>query len=220
MKTGQLLQLAFIAVAAAAVFFFVHVAQDSEGRRACVPLCALHPAYAGEDRLAPDFELPDLAGRKVRLADYRGKIVVLNFWTRTCQPCLEEMPALADLAKILKGRSDVALVTITTDESAEIAKQTLQAVLRSGDPPFPVLVDAESAVVAGKFGTRLFPETWVIDADGVIRARFDGARDWSNAMVLDLLRSIAHPASCGAVIHGGRPVPGSPVTCGDGDGEG
>ena len=213
MKPAQLLQLAFIAIAAAAVFAFVRVAQDSEARRACVPLCALHPTYAGADRTAPDFELADLSGKKVRLSDYRGKTVILNFWTKTCGPCLNEMPTIADLGKILNGRTDVALLTISTDESADSVRATLKSVLKDPEIPFTVLVDPESDVVAGKFGTRLFPETWIIDPQGVIRARYDGEREWSAAVVVDLLRSMSHPNACNAKIEAGHALPGSQVTC-------
>ena len=77
-----------------------------------------------------------------------------------------------------------------------------------------LLAGTEAKVVGDKFGTHMYPETWVIDPHGVIRARFDGARDWSNAMVLDLVRSLALPASFPAEVQGGHPVVGSPLVCG------
>src|SRR5690606_34830923 len=92
-------QLGFIVLASLGVYGFVAAASDGESRRACAALCALRPNYAGNNRLAPDFELPELKGGKVRLSSFRGKTVIVNFWTKTCQPCLEEMPSLANLAK-------------------------------------------------------------------------------------------------------------------------
>src|SRR5262245_50128995 len=106
LKPATALQLGFIVLAAVAVFGFVRAAQNDQRRSSCSALCALSPAYAGRDRSAPDFELPDLDGRKVRLSSYRGKTVILNFWTRTCRPCLEEMPTIAELAKIARRRTD------------------------------------------------------------------------------------------------------------------
>src|SRR4029079_13453119 len=103
MKPAALIQMAFIVLAGIAVYAFVSMAREAETRRACVPACAMHPNYAGRNRSAPDFELEDVNGGKVPLSDYRGKTVVLNFWTTTCQPCLEEMPSLAELAKVLKN---------------------------------------------------------------------------------------------------------------------
>jgi hypothetical protein len=65
-------------------------------------------------------------------------------------------------------------------------------------PAFVTLVDPESQVVGGKFGTTLYPETWFIDPNGVIRARVDGPRDWQSlaALTVDLARTISEPLSC------------------------
>jgi peroxiredoxin len=159
-------------------------------------MCGLRPNYAARDRRAPDFELPTLTGGKARLSDYHGKVVILNFWTKNCQPCLEEMSSLVDLAKLVNTRQNMALVTITTDDSAEDARATLKSVI-GGDPPFQVLIDPDGAIVTGKFGTKLYPETWFIDGEGVIRARFDGARDWAEPIVIEMAESLRAPLGCG-----------------------
>jgi peroxiredoxin len=214
MKPAALIQLAFIVLAGVAVYAFISMAREAETRRACVPVCAMHPDYAGTNRLAPDFELTDADGNKVRLSQFRGKTVVLNFWTTTCQPCLEEMPSLADLAKVVKSakRDDIAVLTVSTDATKEIALSTLQTLLHEPKLPFPVLLDPELSVVHDKYGTQLFPETWIIDPRGVIRARFDGAKDWSNAMVLDLIESFERPAACGIEFESGKPSgPEAPI---------
>ncbi len=106
------LQFAFIGLAAVSVYGFAHAARNDHTRASCKAVCELRPAYAGENRLAPDFELSDMDGKKVRLSEYRGRTLVLNFWTKTCKPCLEEMPALAELAKIVKGREDIAVMNL------------------------------------------------------------------------------------------------------------
>jgi peroxiredoxin len=207
-KPAALIQLAFILLAGVAVFAFVTMAKDAETRRACVPVCAMRPNYAGRNRTAPDFELPKTDGSKVRLSQYRGKTVVLNFWTTTCQPCLEEMPSLADFARVVKGRNDIVVLTISTDANKETALSALRTLLRGDaktEPPFTVLLDPDSTVVKDKFGTTLYPETWIIDPSGVIRARFDGARDWSNAMIFDLIESFERPLACGVDFDSGRP---------------
>ncbi|MEN9578299.1 MAG: hypothetical protein RJA70_1308, partial [Pseudomonadota bacterium] len=115
------MQLGFVVLAAAGVYSFVTSAKEGEMRRVCTPVCSLGPDYADNNRLAPEFELQDLSGKAVRLSDYRGKVVILNFWTKTCEPCLKEMPDLSDLGKILKKHENTVLVTITTDESAQDA---------------------------------------------------------------------------------------------------
>ena len=132
----------------------------------------------------PDFTLQDRDGRPWRMSEQRGRVVVLNFWTITCQPCVEEMPALEELARIVGDRDDIELVSISTDrtwdEVGTVVRPT--SALR-------VLLDPEKSVVRDLFGTRLYPETWIVDPHGVIRARVDGARDWSSAVALDLLES-------------------------------
>lgn len=194
-QQASIAQLGFIALAVIAVYTFVRSAMDGEARAACAPLCALKPQYANNNRLAPSFELPDLDGKRVSLAGFRGKTVVLNFWTKTCAPCLKEMPALADLATLLDREGEATLVTVTTDESADDARATLSSVLGQ-KANFIVLVDPGGEIVSGKFGTRLFPETWIIDKAGVVRARVDGARDWSSPVVLDVVRMVSRPLGC------------------------
>lgn len=191
------LQLGFIILAALGVYSFVSSAREGEARRLCTPVCSLSPDYAARNRLAPDFELPDLEGRRVKLSDYRGKVVVINFWTKTCAPCLDEMPSLNDFGRALEAHPDIVLLTINTDPSAEDAKATLQSILEI-PPTFVTLNDPESAVVAGRFGTKLFPETWFIDPKGVIRARIDGPRNWFDLapLVIDFANTLTSPLAC------------------------
>ena len=202
---GPVAHLAFVIIAAIGVYSFVSVAKEGEMRRRCAPTCILRPNYAGYEKKAPSFTLKDTKGHDVSLESYRGKVVVLNFWTKTCGPCMEEMPEIADLARILKPMKDVAVVTVSTDETAQEANDVLKAVLKE-DPPFPVLMDPELTVVRDKFGTSLYPETWIIDKNGVIRARFDGAREWSNATVVELVNQIRSGGYCPAQTRDGKLV--------------
>ncbi|HEY6080779.1 MAG TPA: TlpA disulfide reductase family protein [Polyangiaceae bacterium] len=212
---AKTVELAVIVCAAVGVYGFVSTAKDSELRRSCTSLCALRPEYAARNRMAPDFELPSINGGKVKLSSFRGKTVILNFWTKTCRPCLEEMPSIADLAKALRAHPNVALVTITTDESASDARDTMKSVLGGGDPPFEVLVDSENEVVRELYGTKLFPETWFIDGEGVIRARFDGGRSWASPLTVDLAVSLSNPLACGINFDGGKPQGPLAGLCGD-----
>jgi peroxiredoxin len=196
-------QLAFVACAAILVYSFVAVAREAETRRKCSSICLLHPNYAGADRQMPPFALKDMSGREVSSASLLGKVVVLNFWTKTCGPCLQEMPEIADLAKILRAKTDVAVLTISTDDGPADIRDTLKGVLRE-EPPFPVLFDPDSHIVGGKFGTHLFPETWIIDKRGVIRARFDGAREWGNSAVVELVDDLRANSYCPVTLREGK----------------
>src|SRR5262249_20578600 len=203
---AQLIQAVFILLAAVAVYSFVTAARDGERRRLCGPLCHLQPNYAAKNRTAPDFERPSIgpAGQKpLRLSNYKGKVVVLNFWTKNCRPCLEEMPSLAQLAASVANDPDVAVVTVSTDDSVDDVQATLKSVL-GGSAPFVTGVDPESDVVGGKYGTKLYPETWFIDPKGVIRARFDGAKDWTSPLVHDLIDELKQPMACSVELENGR----------------
>ena len=195
--------LAFVLAAGAVVFGFVTVVREGETRRRCAAECMLRPNYASASRRAPGFSLANMRGETRTLDQYRGKVVVLNFWTKTCGPCLQEMPEIADLTKVLRDRTDAVVVTVSTDEGPDDVRDTLKAVLRE-DPPFEVLFDPDSKVVNGQYGTHLFPETWIIDKRGVLRARFDGAREWSNAAVVELVDELRHDGYCPIEIKDGR----------------
>ncbi len=195
--------LAFVAVAAIGVYSFVNVAREGELRRQCSAMCLLKPDYAGASKRAPSFALKNMKGQNVSLDSYRGKVVVLNFWTKTCGPCLQEMPEIADLTRILAPKDDVSVLTISTDDGPDDVRDTLKSVLRE-EPPFAVLFDPESSIVGSKFGTHLYPETWIIDKQGVIRARFDGAREWSNAAVIELVDQLRHNGYCRVEVKEGQ----------------
>src|SRR5580700_9783591 len=85
---SALAQVAFVVVAALFVYCFVAVTKDGETRRVCSAPCYLRPDYLAAERRAPAFSLKDMRGSTVTLESLKGKIVVLNFWSKTCGPCL------------------------------------------------------------------------------------------------------------------------------------
>lgn len=142
------------------------------------------PHYLGASLLAPDFTLPEQTGGEWTLSKHRGKLIVMNFWTVTCRPCIQEMPTIELLAEIVEPWGDVDVVAVSTDRNwAEVETIIPQ------NSRITSLLDADRTVVNGKYGTKLFPETWLIDKDGVVRLRFDGALDWSDPVALDLIRA-------------------------------
>jgi peroxiredoxin len=193
----------FVLLAAVLVYSFVTVAREGESRRECTALCLLHPNYAGATRTAPDFRLKDMNGHEVTLSSFSGKVVLLNFWASWCAPCKEEMPDLGELAHILAPQKDVALVTVSVDSGPDEVRDLLKTLLRE-EPPFPVLFDPNGSLAVGpKFGTNQFPETWLIDKRGVIRARFDGTRPWGNATVVELIDELRGREYCPVEIKEG-----------------
>jgi peroxiredoxin len=118
---------------------------------------------------APDFHLTTLDGKRVALADYRGKTLVINEWATWCPPCREETPDLIATAKKLAGRGDVAFLGVDSTERAPIVR----AFAASKGLPYPQAIDGNRAFEKA-FDIRAFPTTFVIGTDGVLRARFVG----------------------------------------------
>ena len=187
------------AIAFPLVFIFTGAVVDAQARAREAPFRALLgnarfeqlmdgqggvPHYLGASLLAPDFSLPTQDGGEWKMSEQRGKVIVMNFWTVTCRPCIQEMPTIELLAEITQDWGDVEVVAVSTDRNwAEV--ETI--IPRTS--PITSLLDAERKVVTEQFGTKLFPETWIIDADGLVRFRFDGALDWSDPVALDLIRA-------------------------------
>ena len=124
-----------------------------------------HPA-------APDFTLPNAAGKKVSLRDYRGKVVFLNFWATWCESCREEMPSMERLYKEFKGQG-LEIVAVNVKEK----RQDALAFAKELNLTYPVLLDPEGEVglLYGAFG---LPVTYLIDRKGVVLARLWGPADW------------------------------------------
>jgi peroxiredoxin len=221
MKLVQLAQIAFILLASVAVYAFVRASQNDYRYTSCQALCQLRPNYAGMERKVPDFTLSDMSGTPVAFSSFLGKgPVVLNFWTRTCKPCLEEMPELAAMTKILEKRG-VKVVTISTDDGPDDVRDALAVLFGEEGPPFPVLFDPDMEVVTDMFGTTLFPETWLLDKHGVIRARIDGnpaevrGMSWTDPMPLEVIEMIGRPGGCPVDFRAGKPVGPQAALCGE-----
>lgn len=212
MKAAQLAQLLFVIVASVAAYSFVRAARHDEQLTSCSALCELGPAYAGRNRLAPDFELTDMSGTPVRFSSWWGRTIVLNFWTQSCEPCKKELPSLAELAS-MASEHGVVVVTVSADEGPEAVRQMLRQTIGTPEPPFAVLFDPELEVIQDKFGTTKYPETWIIDEDRVIRARFDGDRNWSSSLALEVIDNTQRPLSCPVAFQRGRPVGPHAAVC-------
>jgi peroxiredoxin len=131
---------------------------------------------------APDFTVNDGA-RNVSLHDYRGKVVVLNFWATWCPPCVEEMPSLVQLQNRLKDQVTVLAVSVDMDADG------YEKFVKSHNINLVTVRDADQKSNT-LYGTFKFPETYVIDRDGKIRRKFVGAVDWNAPEIEQYLRSL------------------------------
>jgi peroxiredoxin len=135
--------------------------------------------------LAPDFALPDLAGRTVRLSGLRGKVVVLNLWATWCPPCVEEMPSMERLYGALRD-ADFALLAVSQDEDG---KRVVAPFVERTRLSFPVLLDPERQV-GDRYGVSGYPETFVIDRNGLVVEHVIGPRDWDAPAQIAALRAL------------------------------
>jgi thiol-disulfide isomerase/thioredoxin len=129
---------------------------------------------------APDIVLPALyqSGKENRdetaLSKYKGQWVLLNFWATWCPPCRDEMPSMEMLQRRFQGKG-LQLLTVSVDEvDSEVAK-----FFGNDKPSFIVLWD-KTKKYSSLYGTTKFPESYLVDPDGRIAAKFTGPRDWYN----------------------------------------
>lgn len=134
--------------------------------------------------LAPDFALQDPEGHTQRLADYRGKPVILHFWATWCPPCREEMPSMQRAHEALKA-DGIAVIAVNVGEDLETIDQFLE------DEPvdFALPMDTDSKV-APRYPMRGLPATFVIDPQGRLAFSAMGSRAWDDPRLLDQVRAL------------------------------
>jgi peroxiredoxin len=142
-------------------------------------------ASLGKGDKAPDFALPGLDGKMVKLADQKGKVVFLNIWATWCPPCVDEMPVMEKLHQQLKGE-DFEILAVSID------KKGIEAVLpfmEKHNLSFTALIDSKESLKY-KYQTRGVPETFIIDRNGIIVEKVIGPRDWAAPEVIDYFRNL------------------------------
>jgi len=158
------------------------------------------PVEIGES--VPTFRLP-LAGTSpagtsrssAQLSDYRGHVLVLNFWAPWCPPCVEEEPSLEDFAAKVRpigvevlGASECHECAVADEEDP----QTLGAFISKFRITYPIAHD-RSRTLATRYGTLQFPETYIIDRKGRLAEKIIGAYDWDDPRMLAFVRELAQP---------------------------
>ena len=134
------------------------------------------------NNLAPDFTVQD-SERTVALRDFRGKVIVLNFWATWCPPCIEEMPSLSAMQARLRDRVNV--VAVSVDEDAE----AYHRFLRENNIQLLTVRDAQRQSNR-LYGTEKYPETYVIDRSGVLRRKFVGPVEWTSPEIIEYLSKL------------------------------
>ena len=165
---GLVKRLAYVLMAAAAVSF--------SG-------CNSGSAPPKIGTVAPDFTVQDV-DRKVTLSELRGKTVVLNFWASWCGPCIAETPSLVAMSNRLRDRNVVVLaVSVDEDDSA------YHRFIKEQNMNMLTVRDAEKRS-NDLYGTHVFPETYIIDRNGVIRRKVIGEMNWTAPEMTEYLTKL------------------------------
>lgn len=145
-------------------------------------LAALGLTPIRTDTETPVASFLDSEGMERRLDEFRGSVVLLNFWATWCPPCLAEMPSMSVLYNEL-DKLEFEMVAVNVGESPEL----VAAFVREFDIDFPVYLDPDSRAAA-VFGVGSIPTTLIIDRNGDARAYLSGAYEWDTPEVIELFR--------------------------------
>jgi peroxiredoxin len=148
---------------------------------ALLPACnrGSHPAQTG--MAAPDFTVSD-GTTTVHLASYRGRVVLLNFWASWCMPCVVELPSLLELHH---DQPNLVILAVSIDEDPAAYSSFI---VRNHVDLITVRDPSQSA--AKLFHTDMWPETYLIDRNGIIRRKFVGPQEWANPEIRAYLKSL------------------------------
>ena len=135
---------------------------------------------------APAFSLPDMGGKASSLADFKGQVLLINFWATWCAPCREEMPALDRLQQKFKAKG-LTVIGIAIDSD----KTVVQQFLNTTKTKFPILHDSEMRS-HDAFKVYSYPTTFLVDRKGIIRQYWIGSQEWDGEAFDKLLQGYLH----------------------------
>ena len=150
-----------------------------------------YPLTAGSGELlrlagAPQYEftLQDLQGRQRSLEEFRGKVVLVNFWASWCRPCIEEVPGIR---RLIEALADVPFTVIGVNVGE--AERRVQATVERFDMEFPILLDKDSTLFESS-GATVLPTAFVLDVTGRVRYLGRGPIEWDRVELIELLAQL------------------------------
>jgi len=133
---------------------------------------------------APPLTLKRIGGGDIDLAGLKGKVVLVNFWATWCEPCRAEMPEFEKLYRKMEGKP-FELLAVSVDEKDTKVKEMAKKMNLS----FPILLD-DREKTARRWGTIMFPETYLIGPDGMVVEKVIGAKDWTSEEIVKKLEKL------------------------------
>ena len=145
---------------------------------------------------APSLSIQSIEGKNLQLNQFRGKIVLLNFWATWCGPCLDEFPSFFKIAEEMKDR--LVFIGLSADKDKKTVGQYFEQYLRSYLPQlqhknFLIALDAEQKISEGMFNVVRFPETIIIDKEGRMVRKIVGSVDWTAPEMKKYLMDLSSP---------------------------
>ena len=134
--------------------------------------------------MAPDFSLPGTNEQDIKLSDYRGKIVLLNFWATFCTPCRMEMPSLQAIS-IKYQDDDIVIVAVSVDQGRERA---VKKWIKKMKLEFPIALEGGTA--GDIYEVSALPVTFIIGKQGQLIGRMLGEREWNNEETTQIIESL------------------------------
>jgi len=148
------------------------------------------PLAIGDQAL--DFTVPRLGAGEIELKNYRNHVVLVNFWATWCPPCIEETPSLEKFAEQVKPYGvDVIGVSVDQDPAA------LAKFIQDYHLTYPIGRDP-NRTLSWRYGTRQFPETYIIGRDGRVASKIISNIDWGDPRIISYVRDLAHPEEVGS----------------------
>lgn len=133
---------------------------------------------------APDFTLKSLEGSNLRLEEYRGDVVLINFWASWCGPCRQEMPVLD---KLHHRYEDAGFAVLGVNVEGEVAPA--QKIVDKTNVTFPILID-EGQSVSERYALEAMPSTVVVDRDGKVRYIHLGYKPGDEAKYVEVVKAL------------------------------
>lgn len=133
---------------------------------------------------APEFKLEDQDGNFLKMSDFKGKVVIVNFWATWCPPCRKEMPSMQRAWEIFQ-KEDIVMLAINVGEDSD----AIFAFTAEYPVEFPLIMDKGSSVVR-QWKVRGLPTTYIVNPDGEIVYQAIGGREWDSDEIMNQIRRL------------------------------
>jgi thiol-disulfide isomerase/thioredoxin len=168
------------------VFLLPFASATPAGAQTQLPELTFHLTPVKPRAQAKDFAFKDLDGKLQRLSDYRGKVVLVNFWATWCPPCRREMPSMERLHQKLKDQP-FAILAVNQMENFDLVFSFTGQLEPA--PTFPILLDGEGKS-AKAWGVKGLPASFIVDKQGRIAYRAMGGREFDHPEMEKVLRAL------------------------------